>query len=98
MSEQTAAFRKVFEYSLLEAESAVKHYRTLLGLPPVESNADYVKEIESLKSQLQKKNEENEILQRKVHDLTHKRYQAHRECNELKGKLLRLRQLIEEVC
>ena len=64
MSEQTAAFRKVFEYSLLEAETAVKHYRSLLGLPPVESNADCDKEIESLKSQLQEKNKELETLKR----------------------------------
>lgn len=98
MSEQTAAFRKVFEYSLLEAESAVKHYRMLLGMPPVESNTDYIKEIESLKSQLQEKTKENEVLHRKVHNLIHKLYESHRECNELKGKLLRLHQLIEEVC
>lgn len=64
MSEQTAAFRKVFEYSLLEAEAAVKHYRSLLGLPPVESNADCAKELESIKSQLQEKNEELETLKR----------------------------------
>lgn len=89
MSEQTAAFRKVFEYSLLEAECAVKHYRSLLGMPPVESNADYIKEIESLKSQLQEKTEENGVLHRKVHDLVHKLCQSRREyiklCNELKA-------------
>ena len=89
MSEQTAAFRKVFEYELLEAETAVKHYRSLLGLPPVKSNADYIKEIESLKSQLQEKTEENGVLHRKVHDLIHKLCQSRREyiklCNELKA-------------
>lgn len=89
MSEQTAAFRKVFEYSLLEAESAVKHYRMLLGMPPVESNADCAKKLESIKSQLQEKTKENEVLHRKVHALIHKLCQSHREyvklCNELKA-------------
>ena len=89
MSEQTAAFRKVFEYELLEAETKVKHYRILLGLPPVENNTDYIKEIESLKSQLQEKTEENGVLHRKVHDLIHKLCQSRREyiklCNELKA-------------
>ena len=87
MSEQTAAFRKVFEYSLLEAESAVKHYRMLLGMPPVESNADYIKEIESLKSQLQEKTKENEVLHRKVHDLIHKLCQSRREYIKLRNEL-----------
>ena len=101
MSEQIAAFRKVFEYSLLEAEDAVKHYRSLLGMPPVESNADYVKEIESLKSQLQEKivknvrllqqaaqqKSENEVLHRKVNDLGHKFSQARRECKKLRNEL-----------
>ena len=89
MSEQTAAFRKVFEYELLEAEAKVKHYRSLLGLPPVENNTDYIKEIESLKSQLQEKTKENGVLHRKVHDLIHKLCQSRREyiklCNELKA-------------
>ena len=89
MSEQTAAFRKVFEYELLEAETKVKYYRSLLGMPPVGSSTDCVKEIESLKSQLQEKTEENEVLHRKVHDLIHKLCQSRREyiklCNELKA-------------
>ena len=64
MSEQTAAFRKVFEYELLSAETAVKHYRSLLGLPPVKSNADWVRELESIKSQLQEKTKELDSLER----------------------------------
>lgn len=88
MNETTAAIRKVFEYSLLEAESAVKHYRGLLGKSPVESNTDYIKEIESLKSQLQEKTGENGVLHRKIHDLIHKLCQSRREyiklCSELK--------------
>ena len=88
MSEQTTAFRKVFEYELLAAECAVKHYRSLLGMPPVGSSTDCAKEIESLKSQLQGKTEENGVLYRKVHDLIHKLCQSRREyiklCNELK--------------
>lgn len=101
MSEQTAAFRKVFEYELLGAETAVKHYRSLLGLPPVGSSTDCAKEIESLKSQLQEKTKEldslkrctaqqkseNEVLHRKVHDLGHKLSQAHRECSKLRNEL-----------
>lgn len=101
MSEQTAAFRKVFEYSLLEAECAVKHYRGLLGMPPVGSSTDCAKEIESLKNQLQEKTkeldslkrciaqqkDENEVLHRKVHDLSHKLCQSHRECAKLRNEL-----------
>ena len=97
MSEQTAAFRKVFEYSLLEAEGAVKYYRSLLGLPPVGSSTDCAKEIESLKGQLQEKTKEldslkrctaqqkseNEILRGKVNDLDHKLRQACQERDKL---------------
>lgn len=100
MSEQTDAFRKVFEAELFQAESMVKFYRGLLGMPPVE--------IESLKSQLQEKTEkldnlrkinsnllhraaqeksENEVLRRKVDDLTRKLCQAHRECVKLRNEL-----------
>lgn len=100
MSEQTDAFRKVFEAELFQAESMVKFYRGLLGMPPVE--------IESLKSQLQEKTEkldnlskinsnllhraaqeksENEVLHRKVDDLTNKLCKAHRECAKLRNEL-----------
>lgn len=87
MSEQTAAFRKVFEYSLLEAESAVKHYRSLLGMPPVGSSTDCAKEIDSLKNQLQEKTKENEVLHRKVRDLIHKLCQSRREYVKLRNEL-----------
>ena len=63
MNEATAAIRRIYEDSLLEVESKARFYRTLLGKPPVESNADYIKEIENLKSQLQEKTEENGVLQ-----------------------------------
>lgn len=89
MNETTAAIRRIYEDSLLEVESKARFYRTLLGKPPVESNTDYIKEIESLKSQLQEKTEENGVLHRKVHDLIHKLCQSRREyiklCNELKA-------------
>ena len=101
MSEQTAAFRKVFEYELLSAEQGVKYYRSLLGMPPVGSSTDCAKEIESLKNQLQEKTKEldnlqrlmaqqkseNEVLHCKVNDLGHKLSQARRECNKLAEKL-----------
>lgn len=106
MSEQTAAFRKVFEYSLLEAECAVKHYRSLLGMPPVGSSTDCAKEIESLKNQLQEKTKEldnlqrlitqqkseNEVLHRKVNDLGHKLSRARRECGKLRDELKETRE------
>lgn len=98
MSVPADAFRKVFEYSLLEAEGAVKHYRSLLGLPPVKSSTECAKELENLESQLQEKNKENEVLHRKVHDLSCKLSQAYRECDKFKGKLHQLHKLIEEVC
>lgn len=87
MNETTAAIRKIYEDSLLEAESRVKFYRKLLGKPSVEGNVNCAKELKSLKSQLQKKNGENEVLHRKVHDLGHKLCQAHRECGKLRNEL-----------
>lgn len=62
MKETTAAILKMYEDSLLEAESKVEFYRLLLGKPLMKSNATYTKEIESLKSQLQEKNEELKSL------------------------------------
>lgn len=64
MEETTAAIRKIYEDSLLEAESKVKFYRRLLGKPLVEGNADCAEEVESLKSQLQEKTEELKSLKR----------------------------------
>lgn len=106
MSEQTAAFRKVFEYELLSAEHGVKHYRSLLGMPPVGSSTDCAKEIDSLKNQLQEKTKEldnlqrlmaqqkseNEVLHRKVNDLGHKLSQARRECGKLRDELKETRE------
>ena len=106
MSEQTTAFRKVFEYELLAAEGAVKYYRSLLGMPPVGSSTDCAKEIDSLKNQLQEKTKEldnlqrlmaqqkseNEVLHRKVNDLGHKLSQARRECGKLRNELKETRE------
>ena len=101
MDERSAVFSKVFEYEVLEAENKVKFYRGLLGMPPVEDNANCAKEIESLKSQLQEKivknvrllqqaaqqKSENEVLHRKVNDLGHKFSQARLECDKLRNEL-----------
>ena len=102
MDEATATtFRGVFEDMLLEAENKVKYYRRILGKPPVESNADCTKEIESLKSQLQEKTKElgnlqqyvaqqkskNEVLHRKINDLSLKLCGAYRKRDELAEKL-----------
>lgn len=87
MSEQTAAFRKVFEYELLEAETKVKHYRSLLGLPPVGDNTKYAEENTRLLQSVAQQKSENEILHRKVDDLVNKLCKAHRECAELRNEL-----------
>lgn len=87
MSEQTAAFRKVFEYSLLEAEEAVKHYRSLLGMPPVEDNAKYAEENTRLLQNVAQQKSENEVLHRKVDDLASKLCKSHRECAKLRNEL-----------
>lgn len=101
MDETTAAFRKVFEDMLLETETKVEYYHRMLGKPPVKNNTNCVKEIESLKSQLQEKTkeldnlqryiaqqkDENEVLHRKVNDLLHKLSQAYRKRDELAEKL-----------
>lgn len=87
MSEQTAAFRKVFEYELLEAETKVKYYRSLLGLPPVESNTKYAEENTRLLQCVAQQKSENEVLHRKVGDLASKLCKAHRECAKLRNEL-----------
>lgn len=56
-----------------------------------EDNIRLLRRVASQKS-------ENEVLQRKVHDLSCKLSQAYRECDKYKGKLQQLRKLIEEVC
>lgn len=101
MDERSAAVRKVYEYELLAAESSVKFYRGLLGMPPVGSSANCAEEIKNLKNLLQEKTKEldnlqrhiaqqkseNEVLHRKVNDLGHKFSQARRECNKLRNEL-----------
>ena len=101
MDERSAAVRKVYEYELLAAESSVKFYRGLLGMPPVGSSANCAEEIKNLKNLLQEKTKEldnlqrclaqqkneNEILHRKVNDLGHKFSQARRERNKFRNEL-----------